>query len=69
VADAGDPAPGGRLTRKPVARIPRPTAGAGARTKGIRDGNDQLARQEAVMAIAIRTAQATREGPLASGPG
>jgi lipoyl-dependent peroxiredoxin len=35
----------------------------------MREGSDQLAQQEALMAIAIRMAQATWEGPLASGTG
>jgi lipoyl-dependent peroxiredoxin len=35
----------------------------------MREGSDQLAQQEAFMAIAIRVAQTTWKGPLASGTG
>jgi lipoyl-dependent peroxiredoxin len=35
----------------------------------MREGSDQLPQQEAFMAIAIRVAQTTWEGPLASGTG
>src|SRR6185437_13113326 len=68
VADAGHPPPAGQLTRKAAARIPRARS-ASANGSDMREGSDQPARQEAFMAIAIRTAQTTWEGPLASGTG
>jgi len=69
VADARHPPPGGQLTRKAAARIPRARTAGGANDQAYVNESDQLAQQEALMAIAVRMAQTTWEGPLARGTG
>jgi hypothetical protein len=69
VADAGHPPPGRHLIER-TRRVFRAYAVTGsASDRACAEGHATLSREEAVRAIAIRTAQTTWEGLLASGTG